>query len=442
MQLNTINARLALASCALLGLPDTASAADRAPWLIDSSVLLYSEADQRVQAVEPVINLSRDLGDEHVLNVRLTFDTLTGASPNGATPTNRVQTFTGPSGGGSSYQTPAGEQPLDSSFKDTRTALNASWSQPWGDSSKLSLGANVSSEFDFQSLGANASLSHDFNQHNTTLSGGLALEYDLIKPVGGTPLAGGLFALSSGEQENENENENEGGGQAGGATQSKKVVDLLLGVTQVISPRLVTQLNYSLGTSTGYHNDPYKILSVVDAGNGSTLGYVFERRPDSRLRQSLFAAAKYALGEDVLDASWRLYADDWGVLSHTLDVAYRWEFGGGRHYLQPHMRYYTQTAADFYRHSLVAGSDVDAAGTLRNGSNASADPRLAAFSATTFGLKYGYVPTRTHEISLRVEQYQQRGTDHPADAIGVQQQYDLFAETRALLVQLGWSFSW
>lgn len=436
MQLNAINTRLALASCALLGLANTAHAEGQAPWLIDSSVLLYSEADKRVQAVEPVVNLSRDLGDEHVLNVRVVLDTLTGASPNGASPTNQIQTFTGPSGGGS-YQTAAGEQPLDSSFRDTRAAINASWSQPWGDSNTLSVGGNVSSEYDFQSFGVNASVAHDLDQHNTTLSGGLSLEYDLIKPVGGTPLAGSLFATSTGD-----DMETEDDGAEGGKTQSKKVFDLLFGLSQVISPRLVTQFNYALGTSTGYHNDPYKILSIVDAGSGSSVGYVHERRPDSRLRQSLFAQAKYALGEDVIDGSYRLYFDDWGVRSHTLDLTYRWEFGGGRHYLQPHLRYYTQTAADFYRHSLVAGSEVDGSGNLSASRNASADPRLAEFSATTFGLKYGYVPSRTQEISVRVEQYQQQGNDHPADAIGVQRQYDLFPETRALLAQLSWSFSW
>ena len=441
MQLSNLNGRLAAATCALLGVaaPNLSEAADNdTPWVIDSSLLLYSEADKRVQAVEPVINLSKDYGDQRTLNLRLTLDTLTGASPNGATPTNKAQTFTGPSGNGS-YQTSAGELPLDSTFKDTRGAFNASWSQPWGENNILSFGGNLSSEHDFHSLGGNLNLAHDFNQHNTTLATGLSFEYDLIKPVGGTPKAGHAMLPFGSEPENETEDDGKDGGTG---SETRHQIDALLGITQVISPRLLMQFNYSLGRSNGYHNDPYKILSVINGNTGETNGYVFERRPDSRLRQSLFAQAKYAIGEDVLDTSYRFYTDDWGIRSHTLDLAYRWEFGAGHHYLQPHVRYYQQSAADFYHHSLVAGSGVDANGNLPDGSYASADPRLAKFTATTLGLKYGYVMAKNHEASVRFDYYQQKGTDHPADAIGIQKQYDLFPETRAYIVQFGYSFTW
>ena len=57
-----------------------------------------------------------------------------------------------------------------------------------GTTQRLSLGVNLSSEYDFQSLGANAALARDFDDRNTTLSLGLAIEGDRIKPVGGTPV--------------------------------------------------------------------------------------------------------------------------------------------------------------------------------------------------------------------------------------------------------------
>lgn len=442
MQLIDFNSRLAAATCALLGAVPAAQAADSTahPWIIDSSVLFYNEAGNRVRAIEPIINLTRDLGDEHIVNVKLTVDSLTGASPNGASPTNKVQTFTGPSGNGKSYSTPAGEQPLDDSFHDTRTAINAGWQQPVGENSKLGLGLNVSNEFDFQSFGGSLNFARDFNQHNTTLSSGLSFEYDLIKPVGGAPVAGTALIMGGGG-EGENENENEGGSKAGGQ-KSKQVFDVLFGVSQVITPRLVTQFNYSFGRSNGYHTDPYKMLSVVDPLFGTTLGYVYESRPETRLRHSLFGQAKYALGDDVIDASYRFYRDDWGISSHTFDLSWRWEFAAGRHYLQPQVRWYRQTAADFYHHSLVSGRDVNGSGALPTGTHASADPRLAAFTATTFGLKYGFVPSANQEISLRVLRYQQAGTDHPGGAIGIQNNYDLFPETKAFMVQLSWSFTW
>lgn len=437
MQLTTLNSRLAAASCALLGatLPAQASETER-PWLVDTSVIVYSEADSRVQAVEPVVNLSRDFGDEHILNLRLTVDTLTGASPNGASATNRPQTFTGPSGNGA-YTTPAGETPLDTSFKDTRAAFNASWSQPLGENRKIAVGGNFSTEYDFRSFGANINLSQDFNQHNSTLSAGLAVEYDLISPVGGPPQPGQRVIMGSGEGEEEGEDDDK----QGEDSKNRQVIDALFGFTQVFSPTLVGQVNYSVGYSSGYHNDPYKLLSVVDGSSGETLSYVYESRPESRLRQSLFGQLKYVRGAHVLDGSYRYFLDDWGIRSHTFDFSWRWDFAGGRHYVQPHLRWYSQSAADFWHHSLVAGQDVTGLGNLPAGSYASADPRLGEFTATTFGLKYGYVPRRDHEFSIRLESYQQSGTDQPGDAIGVQRGLDLFPETSALLGQISYSFT-
>jgi len=60
-------------------------------------------------------------------NQKLTFKIArwlhsTGASPNGATPSDQVQTFTSPSGKGS-MDAEAGKQLLDDTFKDTRIAV-------------------------------------------------------------------------------------------------------------------------------------------------------------------------------------------------------------------------------------------------------------------------------------------------------------------------------
>ncbi len=118
----------------------------------------------------------------------------------------------------------------------------------------------------------------------------------------------------------------------------------------------LTQVNYGLGRGSGSHNDPYKVLSVVDGGTGLVTGdrYVGEARPDSRTRQSLFWQNKIHLTEDVIDVSYRYYRDNWGVRAHTLDARYRYEFGGGVH-IEPHARVYRQGAADFWRGWLVEG---------------------------------------------------------------------------------------
>ena len=51
----------------------------------DTAVLYYAEDNGRVTAAEPIVNFKKDYGDERVLNLKVTLDSLTGASPNGAT---------------------------------------------------------------------------------------------------------------------------------------------------------------------------------------------------------------------------------------------------------------------------------------------------------------------------------------------------------------------
>ena len=102
-------------------------------------------------------------------------------------PASTVQTFTSPSGN-SQYTVAPGEQALDTSFLDTRTALTASWEMPVTRLALLSVGASLSDEYDYAHTGVNARLARDFNNRNTTLSFGVALANDTISPVGGSPV--------------------------------------------------------------------------------------------------------------------------------------------------------------------------------------------------------------------------------------------------------------
>ena len=211
--------------------------------------------------------------------------------------------------------------------------------------------------------------------------------------------------------------------------ESKTGTSVLFGITQVINRRTLMQLNYMHAESSGYLNDPYKILSVVDSGTGATLDYLYEKRPDSRSSDVLFWKMVYHLSEDVLHLSYRYFQDDWGIKSHTVDLAYRYELGE-KSYLRPRVRYYTQSGADFYNHSFVNGSVP---------TYASADSRLAEMDSVTLGIKYGRKVGSDSEFSVRLEQMVQSGKDHPSDAIGFQQQLDLYAELEATTIQFSYS---
>ena len=400
---SSIKAPLRIAACALLGV-STSVAAGGDPWEFDATVLYYSETD-RVTATEPLINVRKNFGDDRILNLRFVIDSLSGATPNGASAADQVQTFTTPSGAGS-YTVSPGETPLDPTFQDTRTALTAQWEQPFGRLTKGSFSANVSTEYDFKSLGASAAIARDFNNRNTTFSAGLAAEFDVIEPVGGVPVPLASMAPPGAVQPRL------------GVDDDKTVIDVLLGVSQIISRQALMQLNYSYSDSSGYHMDPYKLVSVLDPILGNPVDYVYENRPDSRSKQSLFWKMKYHLARDVIDVSYRFLWDDWGINSHTLDLHYRWQLRQ-KWYLEPHVRFYTQSAADFYVPNLFSASPLPAF--------ASADYRLADFDAWTVGLSYGQTLSNKHQYNLRLEYYQQRGDD-------------FFPELDAIIAQFGYKF--
>jgi hypothetical protein len=419
---------LAAATCALLGhaAPTCVQAQELAPWDIDTSLLIYSESDGRVRDTSLNARARKELREEKFLNLTLAIDSLTGASPSGAVPAGTVQTFTSPSGN-SQYTVAAGEPVLDTSFLDTRTALTASWEMPITRLSLVSVGASVSDEYDYSHTGVNARIARDFNNRNTTLSFGVALANDTISPVGGSPVALAPM-LELGLQSEKR------------GDQSKDVTDFLIGVTQILNRHTLVQLNYSLSVSDGYLTDPYKVLSVVDPVTGVPVAgpagsglyrYLFEGRPDSREKQSLYGLLKRDLNGDVLEASYRYMTDDWGVDSHTLELRYRWAFGASR-YLQPHVRFYQQTAADFYRTVLFNGTPLPTFAT--------ADHRLGEFDGVTLGLKYGQETKGGGEWSARIEYYTQTGDPSPGSVVGVLANYDLFPDLNAVIAQFSYKF--
>ena len=426
--LREIGTPLAAATCALLGqaAPASVQAQELMPWDIDTSLLIYSESDGRVQDTSLNLRARKEMREEKFLDLTLAVDSLTGASPSGAMPAGVVQTFTNPSGN-AQYAIAPGEQALDPSFLDTRTAVTANWQMPVGRLSLLSVGASLSDEFDYTHTGINANLARDFNNRNTTLSFGVALANDSIDPVGGSPVALAPM-LGLGNSSNKRGDE------------SKDVTDLLVGVTQVLNRHAIVQFNYSLSQSDGYLTDPYKVLSVVDPVSGNPVAgppgsglyrYLYESRPDTRDKQSVYALWKRDFDGDVLDLSYRYMTDDWGVDSQTLEARYRWTFGSGK-YLQPHVRFYQQTAADFYRTVLFNGAPLPA--------YASADHRLGEFDGLTVGLKYGQATTRGGEWWARIEYYTQTGDAPPGSSVGALANFDLYPDLNALIAQFSYKF--
>lgn len=417
-QFKDISLTLATASCALTAVAQ-AQTADVDSWQFDTGLLIYSEADEQVQVAEGALSATKPIDDEKSINFKVVVDALTGASPNGATPQNQPQTFTRPSGNGS-YTTPAGETPLDDTFRDTRVALSTQYSQQFNRLWQYSGGAYLSKEYDYLSMSINSSLARDFNQRNTTVSGGFSYAYDVITPEGGIPTPGAAMT-PVGVPDNRM-----------GDDDSKQILDLLLGVTQVINRQTLMQLNYSYSAVSGYQTDPFKILSLID-DDGLQQGYVYESRPDERSKQSLFWRGKYNVqpSGQVVDLSYRYFWDDWGIQSHTIDSKWRIPVFD-THFIEPHVRYYTQQAADFYTVYLNEEDPIP--------EHMTADYRLGELQTYTLGLKYGFL-IAGNEFSIRLEYYKSivDGDDSLAKGSGMSG-LDLYPDKSAVMLQSFYQF--
>lgn len=375
-----VRRRLGAAACALVAAAVPAAArADATPgWTAETSLLLYGEQD-RADVVEPVARITRLFGNGHRLSARFAYDAITGASPSGALPSGQLQTTTTPSGNTSTIA--AGRIPTVA-FRDRRVAVDAEWEAPLLRTLTTTLGARVSNEKDYRSVGGSATFALDVANRLTTLTAGVGYDADEVRPVGGTRLG-----LSDGTVTID------------GLRNAKTVASGLLGVTRVLSRRWLAGVTGSFESEAGYLTEPYKVVSLVDSTTLAVTGQLTEKRPDTRHRASLTASSAYHLERDVLCVSARGYHDDWNVSSGTLDVRYRHELDHEA-YLQPHVRYYAQTAARFYVPGLVAGVPLPA--------NASSDYRLGPLRTATVGLTYGFhVAGLPGAVSVRAEYLRQ-----------------------------------
>lgn len=395
----SLRTRLAAAAMLLLASSLPAAAADGGvSTRIEASGLLYGEA-ARARVVEPSVRITRLLPDGQALSASLGLDVITGASPTGAMPAGRVQTSTTPSG--HVRTTPADAIPTNP-FRDVRGVLDLGWSKPVSPLFTTTLGAHVSREKDYQSLGGSGTAALDVLQRRATVTFGAGYSHDGVMPQGGTRagLGDGTAIVATGAQR-------------------KRVGEGLVGLSGVLTRRWLVGVSASRTFESGYLTEPYKLVSLVDPVTGFTTGSLTEQRPGSRDRYAVLASSVYHFSDDVLYTSYRRYRDDWGVRSHTLDVKYRHELGGER-FVQPHVRYYTQTAASFFRFGLHEGAPLPR--------EATSDFRLGPLRSATFGATYGFRPPTPFggELTLRAEYLVQWGDGHPADAVGVQRNYDLF----------------
>jgi hypothetical protein len=377
--------QLGMAVCTLLAAGNSGAQSADSPWQVDTSYLSYVEADNRVSVSKTLANLSRQ-NDRGSMTVSLVHDTMSGASPTGAIrSSDSAVTYTSASGGNGFSADSTGDY-SKSAFEDTRIQAGLTLEREQSRGLSLSYGGVVSRESDYDSFGGSVGVAKESSDKLSTFNIGLAMTIDSIyrSDTGGTP-----EPLGNLQQERPY---SEG---------SRNTTDVLLGVTRVLNRQTLAQFNLSFGLSEGYHSDPYKIISAADPEDRIIANY-HDSRPDSRLRTSVFGKVVHQLNdsEHSMHLSYRLYQDDWGIQSHTADLRYRHQLTR-RQYLEPHIRVYRQTQADFYQRKLSVDEGLNP--ILPEDGFASADYRLDAMTSATWGMKYGLALNPNTEIRVRAE---------------------------------------
>jgi len=249
-------------------------------------------------------------------------------------------------------------------LEDFRRAQNVSLTR-WGSSGSLTLSHARSAERDYvsKSLGITGVWYVD-DTKNTALTAGLGAARDVVDvPARGVNHEG------------------------------KSVNDFLVGVTQVLTQNDIAQLTARYTSGHGYYNDPYK----------ST-----DERPRERDGYSALLRWNHHFPslESSIRSSYRWYQDSFGIRAHTVGVEYAQPLADGRLVITPLVRWYTQTAANFYLPANPGpnGRTYPAEDALYY----SQDQRLSAFGAQTLGIKSAIRVTRDTWFDIKYESYRQR----------------------------------
>jgi hypothetical protein len=370
----------------------------------------YDEADGRMSIKTEGALIEQDIGADMHLKVEGVIDGISGASPTGL-----------PFQPGNNKVDPVND-PAWATVLDHRKAWNAEFSRQFP-GINIAVGFANSRERDYASNGWSVNTVTDFNEKNTELLFGVAGTDDDVEE----------FYTPSPR-----------------VNLKKYTNDALIGVTQLIDPHTTVAFNLTWGREVGFLNDQHKIVPLIEILPGPTpielIGSTGENRPDQRNKWVFLAALNHSFSavNGAVEASYRFYHDTFGSNANTVQLT--WIQRLGEHFiLQPDVRLYQQTAANFYYYNLL---DTPIAPTVYFGPNGQSPPtlvpnpkgpffasdyRLSALQSIAYGLKAVFIVNSRLQFDIAVRKYEMRGTD------GVTPQV---AYPRASIISTGVKLSW
>lgn len=169
---------------------------------------------------------------------------------------------------------------------------------------------------------------------------------------------------------------------------SKSTASAFASLSWILDKSSVLQAGLQLTHHDGFLSDPYKLV-LVDSD------IVADARPGNRLQSAAIVRYRrtFADADAALHADYRYVHDSWSIDSHTVEISWYQSLGHDWR-LVPSVRYYSQSAADFYAPFFADD----------NGGHASSDYRLSAYGAVSARLnlrkRFG-----AWELSIGAERY-------------------------------------
>jgi hypothetical protein len=327
----------------------------------------YREDDGRITVETQSGSADQDVGNFGHLSLTGTIDAVSGATPTG-------------------QPAPAGsDQVVMSDIHTRRKAWSGDYSEQISHVN-VAVGFADSRESDYVSSGWSVATLTDFNEKNTTVRFGVAGTDDRVE-VFFTPVQTYL---------------------------AKDTHDVILGVTQLIDPLTVFTANVSWGNATGYLAEPHKYVSksIEIFQNIFLLEDFAENSPSKRNKGSLYLSVNRAFPgvHGAIEASYRFYADTWGVTANTVEADW-FQHLGSKIIVGPSLRLYEQSAANFYYYNLDDTTIAPVRMPTGSGPNYTSDFRLSAMRSVEYGLKVTWSPIDRLQFELAYKRYEMWGTD-------------------------------
>jgi len=313
---------------------------------------------------------------------------------------------------------------------ETRKQGDLSLSHEW-DEAALQLGGGLSEEPDYHSAFASLGGRIDLNQKNTTLDLGLSYTHSRISAKL-DPEASNYYDYSAYARQIDTRYAYDGS-PLRTLQDTRQDGSTRLAISQVLSKTALVEAGLGYTHSSGYLENPYKAVDMVfidprqeplDLGQPGLppvlipeVRAALEQRPNTR-NQWVFNT-RYIHYVPPLNAAlhlgYRFYNDDWGIDAHTFDADWRQPLGDGWT-VTPRFRYYSQSAADFYRPYFLFRQAIPVTGELARldwdklpARHFSSDHRLSGYGVLSGGVTVSKALGKAVSLEAGFEYYTHEG---------------------------------